>query len=45
MAHDPGLSLADAVVPWEAGLTYSPRWSAEQAGEFRARWNAAAATV
>jgi glycerol kinase len=45
MAHDPGLSLADAVVPWEAGLTYSPRWSAEQAGEFRARWNAAAATA
>ncbi len=24
MAHDPALSLADAVVPWDAGLTYQP---------------------
>jgi glycerol kinase len=45
MAHDPGLGLADAVVPWEVGLTYSPLWSAEQASEFRGRWNAAAATA
>ena len=45
MAHDPALSLADAVVPWDAGLTYHPRWSAEQAAEFRGRWNAVAATA
>ena len=45
MAHDPGLDLADAVVPWDAGLTYRPRWSGRQAAEFRGRWNAAAATA
>ena len=45
MAHDPALSLADAVVPWDAGLTYHPCWSAEQAAEFRGRWNAVAATA
>ena len=42
MAHDPSLSLADAVVPWQPSLVYTPRWSAEQAGDFRGRWNAAA---
>jgi glycerol kinase len=42
MAHDPGLSLADAVIPWHPSLIYTPRWSAEQAADFRGRWNAAA---
>ena len=41
MAHDPSLSLADAVIPWQPSLVYTPRWSAEQADDFRGRWNAA----
>jgi glycerol kinase len=41
MAVDPSLSLADAVVPWQPRLVYTPRWSAEQAADFRGRWNAA----
>lgn len=45
MAHDPGLGLADAVVGWQPGLTYTPRWSAEQAAEFRGRWKTAADAV
>jgi len=45
MAHDPSLSLADAVLPWQPSLTYRPRWSEEQATEFRGRWNAAAETA
>jgi glycerol kinase len=45
MAHDPGLPLADAVVAWRPSLTYGPRWSADRAAEFRARWNAAADTA
>ncbi|MDT7575364.1 MAG: glycerol kinase [Pseudonocardiales bacterium] len=45
MAYDPTLRLADAVVAWQPGLTYGPRWSAGQAAEFRGRWNTAAATA
>ena len=45
MAHDPGLPLADAIVAWRPTLTYGPRWSADRAAEFRARWNAAADTA
>jgi glycerol kinase len=45
MAHDPGLPLADAIVAWRPSLTYGPRWSADRAAEFRARWNAAADTA
>ncbi len=41
MAHDPSLGLADAVIPWQPSLVYTPRWSAEQADDFRGRWNAA----
>jgi len=38
MAVDPGLSLAGhrGLAP---NLVYTPRWSAEQATDFRARWN------
>ena len=42
MAVDPGLSLAEAIVAWRPNLVYTPRWSAEQATDFRARWAAAA---
>ena len=45
MAHEPGLPLADAIVAWRPSLTYGPRWSADRAAEFRARWNAAADTA
>ena len=45
MAHDPGLRLTDAIVAWRPSLTYGPRWSADRAAEFRARWNAAADTA
>lgn len=41
IAVDPSLSLADAVVPWQPRLVYTPRWSAEQAADFRGRWSAA----
>jgi glycerol kinase len=42
LAADPGLAPADAVVPWTPDTTFEPRWSADRAGEFRARWRAAA---
>ncbi|WP_432839479.1 FGGY family carbohydrate kinase [Dactylosporangium sp. CA-092794] len=41
-AADPGLILADAVVPWEPGPLYAPRWTATAAADFRDRWSAAA---
>lgn len=45
LAHDPSLTLQDAVLPWEPSLVYSPRWSASRAADFRGRWNAAAETA
>jgi glycerol kinase len=42
MAADPGLTMADAIVGWQPTLSYEPRWSADRAADFRARWNAAA---
>jgi glycerol kinase len=42
MAVDPGLSPSDAVVVWRPNLVYIPRWSTEQAADFRARWSTAA---
>jgi glycerol kinase len=42
MAVEPGLGLADAVVAWTPSLTYTPRWSIDQATDFRGRWNDAA---
>jgi glycerol kinase len=45
MAIDPGMSQVDAVVGWTPGLTYTPGWSADQAADFRGRWNAAADAV
>lgn len=45
MAHDPHLDMADAVIGWTPSLIYTPRWSAEQAADFRGRWNAAADAI
>ncbi|KQV07083.1 FGGY family carbohydrate kinase [Leifsonia sp. Root112D2] len=45
VADNPGLSLASAVIPWEPSITYQPKWSLEQATEFRARWSAATEIV
>ncbi len=44
MSADPALTLADAVPAWTPTLTYEPRWSPDQALEFRARWARAAAS-
>jgi len=37
-AVDPGLALADAVIPWAPSETFEPRWSDDRATEFSARW-------
>jgi glycerol kinase len=42
MAVDRDLNVADAVVPWEPSLVYTPHWSADQAADFRGRWVLAA---
>lgn len=42
IAHDPSLTLPEAVVPWRPSLAYTPRWTADQAAEFRSRWNSVA---
>lgn len=42
VALDPSLALGDAVIPWKPSTVYEPKWSAEQATEFRSRWAAAA---
>jgi len=39
----PDLGAADAVVAGEPDEVYGPTWSADRAGDFRARWSAAAA--
>ena len=45
LTRDPHLDLPDAVIGWQPSLTYTPRWSAEQAADFRGRWNAAADAI
>ncbi|MEV4242164.1 FGGY family carbohydrate kinase [Streptosporangium canum] len=42
---DPSLALEDAVDAWEPSTTYEPRWSADQAADFRSRWGAAVAAA
>ncbi|MFD8555753.1 FGGY family carbohydrate kinase [Streptosporangium canum] len=42
---DPSLSLEDAVDAWEPSTTYEPRWSADQAADFRSRWGEAVAAA
>lgn len=41
VAANPGLDLADAVIPWQPSTVYEPRWSAEQSSSFLGRWNTA----
>lgn len=38
VALEPSRTLQDAVVPWSPSTVYEPKWSADQAAEFRARW-------
>ena len=42
LALEPTLEPADAVTPWTAAEVFEPRWSADRAYAFRARWSAAA---
>lgn len=35
------MPLEDAVIAWEPTTTFEPRWSADQAAEFRGRWTSA----
>ena len=42
MALDPTMALADALPPWRPTATFEPRWSADRAAGFMARWLAAA---
>jgi hypothetical protein len=39
------LDVRDAVLDWQPQMTYEPRWQADRAGEFRARWREAAVTA
>ncbi|MFE4834533.1 FGGY family carbohydrate kinase [Arthrobacter sp. NPDC056691] len=41
VALDPSRTLQDAVVPWSPSTVYEPKWSADEAAEFRARWSSA----
>ncbi|MFI7277032.1 FGGY family carbohydrate kinase [Streptomyces sp. NPDC049879] len=45
LALTPGLTVADAVGDWRPTTVYEPRWSADRAADFRARWAEAAATA
>jgi glycerol kinase len=45
LAHNPSIGLTEAIVGWKPTLVLTPRWSAEQAADFRSRWNAAAETA
>ena len=42
LAADKGLGAADAVGSWAPAEVYEPRWSADRAQQFRARWRFAA---
>lgn len=37
---DDATSLADRVIDWQPSAVYEPRWSADRAADFRARWRA-----
>ena len=39
VALDPSRTLQDAVIPWSPSTVYEPKWSADEAAEFRARWS------
>jgi glycerol kinase len=38
MAVNPGLSLADAIIPWTPSTTFEPQWAPDRADGFLARW-------
>ncbi|MCL2653083.1 MAG: FGGY family carbohydrate kinase [Propionibacteriaceae bacterium] len=40
-ALEPGLTLPDAIVQWEASDCYEPAWSTDRAEEFRSTWRRA----
>ncbi|MEP6842037.1 MAG: FGGY family carbohydrate kinase [Pseudolysinimonas sp.] len=42
VAHDPQLELKDAVIPWTPTTAFQPKWSADQAAQFRSEWALAA---
>jgi glycerol kinase len=42
LALDPTLQLTEALIDWTPSTSYQPRWTADRASEFRARWRAAA---
>jgi glycerol kinase len=41
LAADPALDLSAAIASWTPSATYLPRWSADRAAEYRARWRSA----
>ena len=41
VAMNPSLELKDAIVAWQPSQVYRPKWSPDQAADFRARWTAA----
>jgi glycerol kinase len=41
VAMNPPLELKDAIVGWEPIQVYEPRWTPDQAADFRARWTTA----
>ena len=45
LALSPHLTVADAVTAWDPSQTYEPRWTSEQASDFRGRWNSAVTTT
>ena len=42
IATDPTLGLPDAITPPEPSSVFTPRWSSDQADDFRSRWAQAA---
>jgi glycerol kinase len=45
LALEPGLSLEEAVAPWEPEHVFEPAWSPDRAGEHLARWRDAVAAT
>jgi glycerol kinase len=45
MAQQPSLSLSQATLDWAPASSYQPRWSPDQAADFRQRWRTIAAAT
>ena len=45
LALEPGLSLIEAVAPWEPGRVFEPAWSPDRAEDHLARWRDAVAAT